>query len=196
MKDLPHKLSASRGEQAADLVFKNANLVNVLSGEIYRTSVAVDDGRIIGLGDYEAKRVIDLGGAYLAPSFIDGHFHIESSLLTTPEFARAVVPHGTGAMVVDPHEYANVLGLDGIRYVLESSKNLPIDFFIMLPSCVPATAFETAGARLTAGDLALMIADDRIAGSAAFTRLMTSSVDASARFVTGIYTVRRPLTCA
>jgi adenine deaminase len=164
MKDLQHKLSIARGEQAADLVFKNANLVNVLSGEIYRTSVAVEDGRVIGLGDYEAKRVIDLGGAYLAPSFIDGHFHVESSLLTAPEFARAVVPHGTGAVVIDPHEYANVLGLDGIRYVLESIKNLPVDFFIMLPSCVPATPFETAGARLTADDLKLMIADERIAG--------------------------------
>ena len=87
-------------------------------------------------------------------------------MLTMPEFARAVVPHGTGAMVIDPHEYANVLGLDGIRYVLESSKNLPIDFFIMLPSCVPATHLETAGARFTADDLALMIADDRIAGVA------------------------------
>ena len=133
MKDLQHKLSIARGEQAADLVFKNANLVNVLSGEIYRTSVAVEDGRVIGFGDYEAKRVIYLGGAYLAPSFIDGHFHVESSLLTTPEFARAVVPHGTGAMVIDTHEYANVLGLDGIRYILESSKNMPVDFFIMLP---------------------------------------------------------------
>src|SRR6266478_5337632 len=104
--------------------------------------------------------------AYLVPSLIDGHFHVESSMLTTPEFARAVVPHGTGAVVIDPHEYANVLGLDGIRYVLESSKNLPVDFFIMLPSCVPATAFETAGARLTADDLRLMIADERIAGVA------------------------------
>jgi adenine deaminase len=87
-------------------------------------------------------------------------------MVTLPEFVRAVVPHGTGAMVIDPHEYANVLGLDGIRYVLESSKNLPIDFFVMLPSCVPATHLETAGARFTADDLALMIADDRIAGIA------------------------------
>src|SRR5437764_13380611 len=87
-------------------------------------------------------------------------------MVTIPEFARAVVPHGTGAMVIDPHEYANVLGMDGIRYVLESSKNLPIDFFIMLPSCVPATHLETAGARFTADDLALMIADERVAGVA------------------------------
>src|SRR5881296_1375982 len=166
MRHLQQKLSIARGERPAELLFKNVKLVNVLSGEIYRTGVAVDDGRVVGLGDYEAARVINLAGAYLAPSLIDGHFHVESSQLTMPEFARAVVPHGTGAVVIDPHEYANVLGLDGIRYVLESSKNLPIDFFIMLPSCVPATPLETAGARLTADDLKLMIADERIAGVA------------------------------
>jgi len=166
MRNLQQKLSIARGERPAELLFKNANLVNVLSGEIYRTHVAVDDGRVVGLGDYKAKKTINLKGAYLAPSLIDGHFHVESSMLTAREFARAVVPQGTGAVVIDPHEYANVLGLDGIRYVLESTRSLPIDFFIMLPSCVPATAFETAGARLTANDLRLMIADDRIAGVA------------------------------
>ena len=166
MRNLEEKLRVARGERPAELLFKNARLVNVLSGEIHLAHVAVEDGRVIGLGDYEAKKVIDLGGAYLAPSLIDGHFHVESSMLTMPEFARAVVPHGTGAVVIDPHEYANVLGLDGIRYVLESSKNLSIDFFIMLPSCVPATRFETAGARLTADDLKLMIADERVAGVA------------------------------
>jgi adenine deaminase len=166
MRNLQHKLSIARGEKPAELLFKNAQLVNVLSGEIYETNVAVEDGRVVGLGDYEGRRVIDLKGSYLAPSLIDGHFHVESSMLTMPEFARAVVPHGTGVVVIDPHEYANVLGLDGIRYVLESSKNLPLDFFIMLPSCVPATHLETAGARLTADDLKLMIADERIAGIA------------------------------
>ena len=166
MRNLQQKLSIARGERPAERLFKNASLVNVLSGDIYRTDVAVDDGRVVGLGDYKAKQVIDLKGAYLAPSLIDGHFHVESSMLTTREFARAVVPHGTGAVVIDPHEYANVLGLDGIRYVLESSKNLPLDFFIMLPSCVPATPFETAGARLTAEDLKRMMGDERIAGVA------------------------------
>jgi len=166
MRDIANKLRVARGEQPAEMVFKNAQVVNVLSGEIYKTNVAVEDGRIAGLGDYDGKEVIDLNGAYLAPSLIDGHFHVESSMLTMPEFVRAVVPHGTGAVVIDPHEYANVLGLDGIRYVLESSKNLPLDFFIMLPSCVPATHLETAGARLTADDLRLMIADERIAGIA------------------------------
>src|SRR3954468_14302120 len=166
MRNLSQKLSIARGEQSAELLFKNAKLVNVLSGEIHPANVAVDDGRVVGIGDYEGRRVIDLKGSFLAPSLIDGHFHVESSMLTAPEFARAVVPHGTGAVVIDPHEYANVLGLDGIRYVLESSKNLPLDFFIMLPSCVPATHLETAGARLTADDLKLMIADERIAGIA------------------------------
>jgi adenine deaminase len=164
MRNIQQKLGIARGEQPAELLFKNARLVNVLSGEIHPANVAVDDGRVIGIGDYRARRVIDLHGSYLAPSLIDGHFHVESSMLTVPEFARAVVPHGTGAVVIDPHEYANVLGLDGIRYVLESSKKLPLDFFIMLPSCVPATPLETAGARITADDLKLMIHDERIAG--------------------------------
>jgi len=166
MRNVQQKLSIARGEQPAELLFKNARLVNVLSGEIHPANVAVDDGRVIGIGDYRARKTIDLNGAYLAPSLIDGHFHVESSMLTAPELARAVVPHGTGAVVIDPHEYANVLGLDGIRYVLESTKNLAVDFFIMLPSCVPATHLETAGARITADDLKLMIADERIAGVA------------------------------
>src|SRR5256885_14327323 len=166
MRHIQHKLRVARGEEPAELLFKNAQLVNVLSGEIHETNVAVDDGRVIGFGDYEAKEIIDVAGAYLAPSLIDGHFHVESTMVTIPEFGRAVVPPGTGAMVIDPHESANVLGMDGIRYVLESSKNLPIDFFIMLPSCVPATHLETAGARFTADDLAFMMSDDRIAGVA------------------------------
>src|SRR5262249_5283717 len=106
MRNLEQKLSIARGERSAELVFKDAQLVNVLSGEIHPANVAVEDGRVIGFGDYEGQRVIDLQGAYLAPSLIDGHFHVESSMLTTPEFARAVVPHGTGAVVIDPHEYA------------------------------------------------------------------------------------------
>lgn len=166
MRNIQQKLSVARGEQRAELLFKNARVVNVFSGEIHKTNVAVEDGRVMGFGDYKAKKVIDLKGAYLAPSLIDGHFHVESSMLTAPEFARAVVPHGTGAVVIDPHEYANVLGLDGIRYVLESTKNLAVDFFIMLPSCVPATHLETAGAMLTADDLKLMMHDERIAGVA------------------------------
>jgi adenine deaminase len=166
MRNIQQKLAIARGEQRAELLFKNARVVNVFSGEIHKTNVAVEDGRVIGFGDYRAKKIIDLKNAYLAPSLIDGHFHVESSMLTAPEFVRAVVPHGTGAVVIDPHEYANVLGLDGIRYILESTKNLAVDFFIMLPSCVPATHLETAGAHLTANDLKLMISDERVAGIA------------------------------
>ncbi|MEY2509066.1 MAG: adenine deaminase, partial [Verrucomicrobiota bacterium] len=110
MRHIQHKLRVARGEAPADLLFKNAQLVNVLSGEIHDADVAVDDGRVIGFGNYDAKEIVDLAGAYLAPSMIDGHFHVESTMVTIPEFARAVVPHGTGAMVIDPHEYANVLG--------------------------------------------------------------------------------------
>jgi adenine deaminase len=166
MRNLQHKLAVARGEQPAEILFKNARLINVLSGEIHPADVAVDDGRIVGFGSYEAKNIVNLDGAYLAPSLIDGHFHVESAMLTIPELVRALAPHGTGAMVIDPHEYANVLGLDGIRYVLESSKNLPIDFFIMLSSCVPATHLETAGARITANDLAGLISENRVAGIA------------------------------
>jgi adenine deaminase len=166
MRQIEHKLAVARGEKPAQKLFKNAQVVNVFSGEVHAANVAVDDGRVIGFGDYDANEIVDLGGAYLAPSLIEGHFHVESTMVTIPELARALAPHGTGAMVIDPHEYANVLGMDGIRYVLESSKNLPIDFFIMLPSCIPATHLETAGARFTADDLALMIADDRVAGIA------------------------------
>jgi adenine deaminase len=166
MRQTEHKLAVARGEKPAEKVFKNAQVVNVLSGEIHPANIAVDGGRVIGFGDYDGNEIIDIGGAFLAPGLIEGHFHVESSMVTIPELVRAVTPHGTAAMVIDPHEYANVLGMDGIRYVLESSKNLPIDFFIMLPSCVPATHLETAGARFTADDLALMIADERVAGVA------------------------------
>lgn len=166
MRQIEHKLSVARGEVPAELLFKNAQLVNVFSGEIYPANVAVDDGRVVGIGDYDAKETIDLEGAFLAPSLIEGHFHVESTMVTVPEVARAVVPHGTGAMVIDPHEFTNVLGKEGIQYVLESSRGLPIDFFIMLPSCIPATHLETSGARLHAPDLAEMINDDRIAGVA------------------------------
>ena len=109
MRNIQQKLAIARGEAPADLLFKNARLVNVLSGEIHAANVAVADGRVIGWGDYRARKTIDLKGSYLAPSLIDGHFHVESSMLTAPEFSRAVVPHGTGAVVIDPHEYANVL---------------------------------------------------------------------------------------
>jgi adenine deaminase len=164
MRNLEDKIKTALGKKPADLLFRNARLINVVSGEIYSTDVAVEDGRIVGFGSYQAKKVVDLNGSYLAPSFIDGHIHIESSMLTVTEFARAVVPLGTGAVVTDPHEFANVLGLDGIRYMLEEREALPLGIFVMLPSCVPATDLETSGARLSAYDLHLLVDEPRVVG--------------------------------
>lgn len=166
MKEIQQKLSAARGEIPADIVFRNGKIVNVLSAEIHDGDVAVSDGRIIGIGSYDGKEIVDLKGRYLAPAFIDGHIHLESTMLTVPEFARAVVPHGTCAVVVDPHEYANVVGLKGINYILESSRGLPLNVFVMVSSCVPATHLETAGARLTKDEIFLFINQNNVAGVA------------------------------
>jgi adenine deaminase len=164
MRNVLDKLRRALGQAPAELVLKNAQLVNVIAGEVHPADVAITDGRIIGIGNYDAEEVIDLKGAYVAPSFIDGHIHIESSMLTVTEFARAVVPHGTGAVIADPHELANVLGMEGIRYVLEERERCPIDIFVMLPSCVPATDLETSGAKLSAYNLHLMIGEPRVVG--------------------------------
>lgn len=164
MRRVEDKINRALGKEPVDLLLKNAQVVNVVSGEIYRTNLAAVDGRIVGFGDYESHQTVDLKGSYLAPSFIDGHIHIESSMLTVTEFARAVVPLGTGAVIADPHEFANVLGMDGIRYVLEEREGLPLDVFVMLPSCVPATDLETSGARLSAYDLHLLVSEPRVVG--------------------------------
>lgn len=147
-------IRAAQGHITADLLLRNARLVNVFSGEIHETDVAVWDKFVVGLGEgYEAKQELDLCGLHLAPGFIDGHVHIESSMMEVPEFARAVVPRGTTSVVCDPHEIANVMGYDGIRYILESSKYNPLNVFIMLPSSVPSTPHETSGSELRAFDL-------------------------------------------
>ncbi|UCC78117.1 MAG: adenine deaminase [Anaerolineales bacterium] len=157
-------IQVARGEVEADLLLKNARVVNVFSGNIHKADVAIHRTRIVGLGDYRAREVIDLQNQYLCPGFIDGHVHIESSMLPVSEFARVVVPQGTTSIVADPHEISNVLGLDGIRYILESSKYNPLSVYIMLPSCVPATEMETAGSKLTAEDLAAMWRSDWVLG--------------------------------
>jgi adenine deaminase len=137
--DLPALIRHARGDAPADLLLTNTQVVNVLSGEIVASDVAIVRSRIVGLGTYEAKETLDLEGAYLAPGFIDAHVHIESSLVPPAEFARAVVPRGTTTVVTDPHEIANVLGLEGIRFMFESAKDGPLSMFVMAPSCVPAT---------------------------------------------------------
>ena len=165
---LKHRLAVARGDAPADLVIKNARLVNVLSGEIHDADVAVADGLFVGFSGGEATETIDAAGRYLCPGFIDGHIHIESTLLSPPVFARAVAPHGTCAVVSDPHEIANVLGLPGIEYMLACSQDLPVTCYFMMPSCVPATDMATSGARLGALDVAAMLArhPDRILGLA------------------------------
>ncbi len=149
------RLAAARGDIESDLVLRNARLVNVISGEIYPSDIVIHDRHVVALGDgYVGAREVDLDGKFVTPGLIDAHVHIESSLATPPEFARAVVPHGVTAVIADPHEIANVLGLVGIGYMLERARNLPLSMFVMASSCVPATDMETAGARLEAEDLA------------------------------------------
>ena len=156
----------ARGEEPADLLLENARVVNVLSGEIVETHVATVRSRIVGLGEYDAKQKIDLEGAYLAPGLIDAHVHIESSLVTPAEYAGAVVPSGTTTVVTDPHEIANVLGLDGIRFMFENAKRGPLSMYVMASSCVPATDMETNGANLRSYDLASFKADPWVLGLA------------------------------
>ncbi|TET16428.1 MAG: adenine deaminase, partial [Dehalococcoidia bacterium] len=146
---LARLISVAKGELPADLILAKAKVVNVFSGEVEPGNVAICGDRIAGIGDYhQAKQVLDLGGKYLAPGLINGHTHLESSMLDVGQYARAVVPRGTLAVVTDLHEIANVCGLDGIRYVLSCARRLPLDLFLMAPSCVPATPLETSGASL------------------------------------------------
>jgi adenine deaminase len=163
---LDQLIAAARGDVRADLVLKNARLVNVLTGEIQPAHIAIAGGRVLGWGDYAGREEIDLQGRFVCPGFLDAHVHLESSMVTPAEFARAVVPRGTTAVIADPHEIANVLGLDGIRYMLRASAALPLSVFFMLPSCVPATHMETAGAALAAADLSQLLDEPRILGLA------------------------------
>ncbi len=164
---IAQRIAVARGASPADLILRNARLVNVLSGEIYLTDIVISQGDVVALGSgYEAERVIDLGGRYVCPGFIDAHVHIESSLCTPPEFSRTVLAHGVTTVVTDPHEIANVLGLEGIRFMLERAKHGPINMFVMASSCVPATHMETSGARLEAEDLAPLLNDHWVLGLA------------------------------
>jgi len=152
--DMRRLIAVARGDTPADLVLTNARIINTFTGEIEEGNVAIYGGRIAGVGDYtEGNQVVDLEGRYLAPGLIDGHYHLESSMLHVDQYARAVVPHGTLAGVTDLHEITNVCGLPGMRYILECSRRVPMDMFFMAPSCVPATNLETSGARLGPADI-------------------------------------------
>ncbi len=160
-------IEVALGEKKADLVIKNAKIVNVLTEEIYESEVAIVKGRIAGVGKgYIGEKEIDLKGAYLTPGFIDGHVHIESSMMLPHRFAQAVVPAGTTTAIIDPHEIANVLGLHGISFMHAATRGLPLRVYTMLPSCVPATPFETSGFELNAYDLSLLIDSDWVLGLA------------------------------
>lgn len=159
-------IAVARGQREATLLLKNVQLVNVLSGEILPTNVAIYQDLVAGVGpDYqEAEQIIDLKGKLLLPGLIDGHVHIESSMVTIPEYARTVVPNGTTAIVIDPHEIANVRGLDGVSFMMSSSKSVPLGVYVMVPSCVPASPYETAGDTLLAYDLADFLLKRRVLG--------------------------------
>jgi len=157
-------IDVAMGRVKAQLVFKNINVINVFTEEIYKADVAIHDGYIAGIGEYSGAIELDMNGKYICPGFIDGHVHIESSMVTPAEFARAVIPKGTMTVIADPHEIANVKGIAGIKYIIEGSENLPLDIFIMLPSCVPATPFENSGSVLKAEDLLELINHQRVLG--------------------------------
>ncbi len=163
---LEELIAAARGEVEVDLLLEGADIVNTLSGERYRSDVAISDGTVVGFDCSSAKEVMGLSGKVVAPGFIDGHVHIESAMVTIPEYARAVVPRGTTTVVADPHEIANVLGTEGIRYMLDSARHSPLSVFVMLPSCVPATHLETSGASLDAEALSKLIDEDGVLGIA------------------------------
>ena len=130
------------GEEKADLVLKNADYINVFSNEVCHGDIAVANGLVVGMGEYSGDVEVDVSGKIVAPGFIDAHIHLESSLVSPSQFARAVIPHGTTTVITDPHEIANVCGAAGIDYMMSASDGLPLDVHFMLPSCVPATATE------------------------------------------------------
>ena len=157
-------IDVAAGKIAADLVISGARVVDVCNGRIIEGDVAIVDGLIAGIGTYQGKETFDANGKYLLPGFIDGHVHIESSLVDPASFSNLVVPHGTTTAVADPHEICNVAGLDALDYMLESSEGLPLSVFFMIPSCVPATPFEHSGAILDAEALAKLIGHPRVLG--------------------------------
>ena len=163
---LERRISVASGKEPADTVIKNGKIVDVFNGEIMEGDIAIVDGYFAGIGEYSGKNIIDANGCYISPAFIDGHVHIESSTVTAREFAKVLLLHGVTTIIADPHEIANVSGVTGIQYMLNSTENLPFDFYFMLPSCVPATAFEHSGATLTAEDLKPFYQHPRVLGLA------------------------------
>jgi adenine deaminase len=164
--ELAQIIKIARGDSPADTLLKNGKVLNMFTGEIIETDIAIVHSRIVGIGSYETHETVDLGGRYVAPGLIDSHVHIESAMVPPPEFARAVVPRGTTTVVTDPHEIANVLGLEGIRYMLEMAKHNPLSVYVNAPSCVPSTHMETTGASLEWYDLEPLQQEEYVIGLA------------------------------
>ncbi len=159
-------IQVATGRKKADLVLKNATYVNVFSGELETEDIAVAHGLIVGLGEYEGITEVDMTGKIVCPGFIDAHIHLESSLVSPAEFARAVLPHGTTTVVTDPHEITNVMGTDGIDYMLAATEGLPVDVRFMIPSCVPASPMDESGANLDYRDVDSFFSHPRVLGLA------------------------------
>lgn len=153
IEQLRNQLEVASGRSKASLVFKNVNIVNVFTNDIQVADVAVQDGYIVGVGHYDGAEEIDLRGKYLCPGFIDGHIHLESSMVSPQEFEKAVMPHGTTTVITDPHEITNVAGGQGLHYMLEAAKDMLLDVYLMMPSCVPATELDESGAVLDAEEI-------------------------------------------
>ena len=148
-----HVIDVAAGRVKADLVLKNATYVDVFSGCLATDDIAVAEGLIVGLGSYHGETEVDMTGKIVCPGFIDAHIHLESSLVSPYEFARAVLPHGTTTVITDPHEITNVMGTDGIDYMLSATEGLPVDVRFMIPSCVPASPMDESGANLDYRDV-------------------------------------------
>ena len=159
-------IAVAAGREKADLVLKNAKYLNVFSNEFLSGDIAVANGLIAGVGKYDGKTEIDVSGKLVLPGFIDAHIHLESSMVTPAEFAKAVVAHGTTTVITDPHEIANVMGIDGVEYMIQASQNLPIDVHFMMPSCVPATEIDESGAELDCKDIDLYLDNKKVLGLA------------------------------
>lgn len=159
-------IAVAAGREKADLVLKNAKYLNVFSNEFLCGDIAVANGLIAGVGKYDGKTEIDVSGKLVLPGFIDAHIHLESSMVTPAEFAKAVVAHGTTTVITDPHEITNVMGIDGVEYMIQASQNLPIDVHFMMPSCVPATKIDESGAELDCKDIDLYLDNKKVLGLA------------------------------
>src|SRR5881394_4229024 len=166
MEDLARRLAVARGDEPADVVVRGGRVLSVFTREWLDVDVAVADGWIAGVGDYEGREVVDASGRYVVPGFIDAHMHLESTKLLPDEFARLVLPLGTTAVVLDPHELANVLGTDGVHWLLDACENLPLDFYFMASSSIPASEFESPRRPLKSGDLESLLRRRRVLGLA------------------------------